>query len=450
MVTYTYSVENTGNVTLTNTSISDIHNGTGSLSAITPTGVDIAPGATQDFTATYVITQDDFDAGVDITNIATLNTTAAGGTLPPLTADESVSLATAAPSAKIAKTADDDTLVTLGQIITYTYEVANTGDVTLNSVTISDVHNGSGNLSAVSPSSADIAVGATQIFTATYEITQDDIDAGVPITNTATANATPDRGTYTPVSADESITVESPAPDATLTKQADKDVNVEAGDTITYTYVFTNSGNVSLNSVSISDVHNGAGTLSAISPASVATVLPGDDVTFTATYEVTQDDIDAGVQITNTATANAKPSGGSFTPPTADEALSLTTPDPEADLTKTPDVSADLAEGDTVTYTYTVENTGNVTLTNLSVSDAHNGSGSLSAITPTSVASLAVGDSVDFTATYIVTQDDIDSGVTITNTATLSATPTQGSLPTETADAAVDVEAAICHYTSEC
>ena len=439
-VTYTYTVENTGNVTLTNTSISDVQSGTGTLSAITPTGVDIAPGASQDFTATYIITQEDFEAGVDITNTATLNTTPAAGTLATLTADESVSLATANPAATLTKLADDDTLVIEGQTITYTYTVENTGDVSLTGVTIADVHNGTGALSTITPASVDLAPTETTTFTATYVITQDDVDAGVPITNEATANATAARGTYTPPTANESVTVIAATPTATLTKIADKDVDVEAGDTITYTYVYTNTGNVTQTNLSISDVHNGAGTLSVITPATVAALLPNEDVSFTATYVVTQDDIDAGVPITNTATGNATPASGTLVPPTADESLDLIAPNPLATLTKTPDVSTDLGAGDTVTYTYTVENMGNVSLTNVSISDVHNGASTLSAITPATIATLAVGDSVDFTATYVITQDDIDAGVTITNIATLNATPAQGTLPATTANAAVDVE----------
>ncbi|WP_427454228.1 DUF7507 domain-containing protein [Litorimonas sp. WD9-15] len=441
-VTYTYTVQNTGNVTLTNTSVSDVHSGSGTLSAITPTGVDIAPGTSQDFTATYVITQDDFDSGANITNTATLNTTPARGTLGARTADESVSLAAPAPSATMTKLADDDTDVVEGQTLTYTYNVVNTGDVTLEDVTITDVHAGTGTLSAITPATADIPVGGNQDFTATYVVQQTDIDAGVAITNTATANATPTRGVFTPATADESVTTAGPAPAATLSKTADKTTDVVEGDTITYTYVFENTGNVTLTNISVSDVHNGEGTLSAIAPATVATLLPGDDVSFTATYVVLQEDIDAGGPITNTATGNATPANGSFTPPTDGESLALATPNASATLVKTPDVSTDLSAGDTVTYTYRVTNNGTVTLSNLSVSDVHSGEGTLSAVTPANVTTLAVGDFVDFTATYLVTQEDIDTGAAITNTATLSATPSQGTLVPTTDDASVAVEAA--------
>jgi len=67
--------------------------------------------------------------------------------------------------------------------------VTNTGDVTLTNVSVSDVHNGAGTLSAITPETVDLAIGASETFTATYTITQDDVNANVPITNTATLAA---------------------------------------------------------------------------------------------------------------------------------------------------------------------------------------------------------------------------------------------------------------------
>ena len=101
---------------------------------------------------------------------------------------------------------------------------------------------------------------------------------------------------------------------------------MSVGEVITYTYTFENTGNVSLSDVSITDVHGGSGTLGAISPASVASVAVDEIVTFTADYTVTQADIDAGSDITNTATSAATTPGG-FTPVDAVETI---TPDAAA------------------------------------------------------------------------------------------------------------------------
>ena len=73
-----------------------------------------------------------------------------------------------------------------------------------------------------------------------------------------------------------------------------------------------------------------------------------------------------------------------------------------------------------VTYTFTGHNTGTVTLPNVSVTDPMTG---LSAIgcTPTAPATLAPGADIGCTATYTVTQADVDAG-SIANTATVHET----------------------------
>ncbi|MGB3178218.1 MAG: CshA/CshB family fibrillar adhesin-related protein, partial [Albidovulum sp.] len=76
--------------------------------------------------------------------------------------------------------------------------------------------------------------------------------------------------------------------------------------------------------------------------------------------------------------------------------------------------------GDTVAYTFTVQNTGNVALTNLTISD------SIASVAGT-LASLAPGasDTATFTGSYTITQTDIDNGG-VENTATVSATAPGG------------------------
>ena len=264
-----------------------------------------------------------------------------------------------------------------------TYVVTNTGNVTLTSVSVSDVHSGTGTLGAITPASvASLAVGDSVTFTADYTVTQADIDAGDDITNVATMSATPPTGA--PVTDDETVSVESiaPAPASTLTKLASNDTDVQVGEVITYTYTFTNTGNVSLSDVSITDVHGGSGTLGAISPASVASVAVGEIVTFTADYTVTQADVDAGAAITNTATTSATPAGGTYVPVSADESISPDAAAPASTLTKVASNDTAVSVGEVITYTYTFTNTGNTTMTDVSVSDVHGGTGTLGAITP--------------------------------------------------------------------
>ena len=86
-------------------------------------------------------------------------------------------------------------------------------------------------------------------------------------------------------------------------------------------------------------------------------------------------------------------------------------------LTKAADhsgISSPAQVGETITYSFTVINTGNVTLSNVTVTDP------LVAVTGGPI-SLPAGtaDANTFTATYAITQADIDSG-SIVNTATVS------------------------------
>src|SRR6201999_3500051 len=67
--------------------------------------------------------------------------------------------------------------------------------------------------------------------------------------------------------------------------------------------------------------------------------------------------------------------------------------------------------GQVITFSYGVTNTGNVTLSNVTVSDTLNG---LSAVT-CPVTPLAPGDSTTCTATYTTTQADVDAGKAISN-----------------------------------
>ena len=100
------------------------------------------------------------------------------------------------------------------------------------------------------------------------------------------------------------------------------------------------------------------------------------------------------------------------------------TQSPAIALTKTGTLNDDdgtpgLSVGDTISYTFLVENTGNVTLTNVSVTDP--------LVTPITcpsgnpIPSLAVGASETCTGSYTITQADIDAAVR-DNTATATGT----------------------------
>ena len=130
---------------------------------------------------------------------------------------------------------------------------------------------------------------------------------------------------------------------------------------------------------------------------------------------------------------------------------------PELTLTKTADDDTLRILGDTIIYTYSAENTGNVFITDVSLSDVHSGSGTLSPISiqtfnntsgnsaddgaDNDIDLLAPGDSATFTASYIVTAADISAGTDITNTATATGSPADGTLVDPSANEIVTLSA---------
>lgn len=187
--------------------------------------------------------------------------------------------------------------------LTYTITVQNTGSATLNNPVITDnLAQGTPLALASGPTltSGDAAptgvlnVGETWVYSATYAVTQSNINSGPSITNNAsfstteaplvTSNTVATTITRTPaLSIDKSYVF---ALDANGNNRAD------VGDVITYNYAVSNSGNITINGISVSDVHLGEGSLSAITPSSFASLAPGANTSFTSSYVTVQGDID--------------------------------------------------------------------------------------------------------------------------------------------------------------
>ena len=219
------------------------------------------------------------------------------------------------------------------------------------------------------------------------------------------------------------------APDITLVKDgvlADGAAGV-AGDTVSYSFTATNTGGRTLTDVVITDPKPGLSDLTYTWPGEPGVLAPGQTVTATATYTVVEADLDTRV-IHNTATVTGNPPTGP--PVSAEDDAEVTLPEPPAkpaiELVKTGVLNGTGAAGDTITYTLTAANTGNVTLTDVTITDKLEG---LSEITygawPAAAGVLAPGEKVTATATYVLTQADVDRG-SVENLATVTGTPPTG------------------------
>ena len=135
--------------------------------------------------------------------------------------------------------------------------------------------------------------------TATHVVTQGDLDRGT-LTNIASVSGVSPTGSI--VSADSAAVVVPalPVSSLTLTKSSAATGFSKVGDQISYTITATNTGNVTLNNVAISDPN---GVLGVCAPTNL---LPGQSLTCTAVHTVTAADVAAKV-IVNQAHATALP-----------------------------------------------------------------------------------------------------------------------------------------------
>ena len=225
----------------------------------------------------------------------------------------------------------------------------------------------------------------------------------------------------------------TPGPAITLVKSADPTTVTAAGQTVTYSFVVTNTGNVTLDQRHrlTETAFTGTGTRSGdLLPGGAASLAPARQIDVHARLHVRPRPTSTPASVTNTATATGTP------PPAASPRCphrpprrSPSRPHPALTVVKSADAvgRGALTVGQTVTYSFVVTNTGNVTLTDVTVTeDRFTGSGTAPAPTcPAGAASLAPGAQVTCTATYTVTQADVDAG-TITNTATATGTPPTG------------------------
>lgn len=324
-----------------------------------------------------------------------------------------------------------------GEKIAYTFTATNTGNVSLGSVSVTDPKFPSGIL----PTTVSLTPGATAAFTApSYTITQADIDAGLPVENTATVSGQTGAGTQvtSPAATAQTPIGYFPAITAEKTGALAPGATGKAGDTVDYSFTLTNSGNVPLTKVAVTDLLPG---LSAISygtwPGATDTLGRGQTVKATAHYVLKQSDVDAG-KVANTATATATPPTGAAVSSASTYTLPITrTPGISLTMSATP--TSVLAAGETVTYTFTATNTGNTILTGVKITDLHTGLSTISyGAWPGVAGTLAPGQSVSATATYTVKPADVTNGP-ITNEATATGTPPTGLPNNTTATATADV-----------
>lgn len=311
-VTYTFTVQNTGNVPLTDIVVTDdatefTGNNPAGMSAVDCDGVtSLAVGAAPLVcTATYTPTWDDALQGSIYNEASVAAEDPAGDDVSDGPSDVEITW-TADPAISIVKSAELQGDWKVGANVRYSFVVTNEGNTPLTDVKVNEQDfSGTGSMTAVDCPSDALAFGAQMVCTATYKLTKADAEAG-EVTNIATASGEAPNGD--PVESDPSDAIVSgsldPAlvPGISMVKSSDKKKVSQAGEKIVYTFTITNTGETVLANVGVTEGEfTGAGKLGdVICPTAAERMVPGQVVKCTVAYTVTSRDLD-GKRILNTA-----------------------------------------------------------------------------------------------------------------------------------------------------
>jgi|GEM_PF-4846210 len=416
-------------------------------------------GETWTYSVTYTLTQDDIDNGGVVNPSLTHDNTAAATTSQGASDSGSVSVSVVQdPRVSLVKTATvPGGTATAGEVISYTIDVSNAGNMTLTSVNVIDPS--VSNLTYVSgDADGDNKLDLTEIwhYTASHTVTQDDIDNGgvvnPALAYTNTASVTTAQG-GADADANDSDSESVPIvqdPRVSLTKSASVPGGTAnaAGEVIAYTINVANAGNMTLTGAAVSDPSVSNLTRVADLLGNNDNILNvGETWQYTASHTVTQDELDAGGTISNTASVATAQGVADADANDSDTASVTIVQNPLVVLDKTATVPGGTADtvGEVISYAITIQNTGNVTLTNPVVSDPSVGdlaqvqSAGFNVGDLDQDAKLDVGEMWQYSASHTVTQNDLDTNGggdgTIDNTA--SVTTTQGAISNDSASVTV-------------
>lgn len=322
-ITYTYTITNSGNLTLGpgQFKVTDDRIDAGVAFNCGAATVELDPDETVSCTRTYASTTADVTAG-EIVNEAFASLGELDSETVKVTVDYAVLL--------IAKSASPTQVSAAGQTVTYTYTLTNNGTESLgpDQFKVSDDKINSGTSFNCGPAATTLAVAGTLSCTAAYTVTAADITAG-SIVNKASASgggvtsptvsATVTVVTVPPIVIPPIVTPILPAaaPSLNLTKVASPDTFFAAGEVITYTYKILNDGDTAIGPTqfTITDNKINGGQPFNCGPATKVISVNLSQVC-TATYTITAADVAAGF-VTNTAFAT----GGTVDSNTATETV---------------------------------------------------------------------------------------------------------------------------------
>ncbi|KKI22349.1 MULTISPECIES: DUF7507 domain-containing protein [unclassified Leucobacter] len=420
-VAYTFTIRNTGDVSLTGAAITDPM--LGGAVACPQLPASLAPGGEVACApVAYTLTQQDLDRGTVHNEASVVAQSARGTADDDAEANVTIPAVDAVSLRKVAGKVTDTNgsgHVDAGDRISYVFTVTNTGTTTLKQAKITDPMLG-GAVACPALDGVELAPGqSVACAPVAYTLTQQDIDGGV-VKNTAKVVAKSPTGTVDDTAA-ASADIERTAgidlhKQVGLIRDTNTDGRVSAGDTVDYSFRVDNIGNTTLQNVKIADPLLGEAaicTFAELPAGASANCGP-------FAYTLTQQDLENESR-PNTATATGtSPIGQVGDSASAEVRFESVT---SIALTKTPgpvDRGADdrVGAGDTVGYTFTIRNTGTTILRDIVLDDPKLG-GTVVCDALDGLELAPQEEAVCGPVDYRLTQADVDSG-SVHNTATVT------------------------------
>jgi hypothetical protein len=421
-VNFTFGVTNTGTVPATITSLEDSVFGTLVGDADCQIGTVLAPSASCSFSQPETISG---VVGTAHTNTFTAMVADTEGNEASNNANANVDFSDVLPTLSVEKSASPTSVDETGADVTFAFTVHNTGTVPETITVLNDSVFGALAGDADCQVGTQLAGGASCSFDQTEFVSG---TVGVDHVNTFTATANDSEGNAASDDASANVSFKDVLPAISVDKSADQTSVDETGADITFTFTVSNTGTVPVTIASLND--DVFGTLSGDADCQIGTVISaGSSCSFSQTETL------SGSPSTvhhDTFTADVTDTDGN--PASANDDATVTFNDvlPAITVNKVADPTHLPESGGSVTFTYTVTNSGPVAVTLTSLSDdKFSVSGDADCKVGTA---LAAGASCSFTYTTTLSGT---TGSTHVNTFSVTAADTDGNPASDTDDETV-------------
>jgi len=406
-VTFTITINNTGEVQLVTVPLTDTYNPTElnfvsaspAQSSATAGGLNwanlgsIAPGASRTVDLTFTALTSTF--GVMKDNSATTSPTTPANQDPVAPQTDTAPYTIAAPSYTITKDRRGPVDREVGQPITFDIVITNTGEVDLNTVPVVDFFDNSSVsfVSAVPPVSStsastltwldvgSIPVGGMTSIAVTFN-TIASTGGALDLNTAQTAPITVNGNVLPQMEADDDYRVLAPAYTIVKNRIAPATLPAAVGEMVSFNIVVANTGEVPLTTVPLTDtfdasvlsfVSSSAGAPDSAAPAGTLTwndigsIAPNSSIAVTVNFTATASSNGAVLQ--NNAATTPSTANGPLGPMDSDAPYSVAAPG--FTITKTR-VSPLVAEvGDDVIFDVVITNTGEIPFTTVPLTDTY-------------------------------------------------------------------------------